>query len=648
MRDRTAMLRGEDEEIAAFARGELARYRERCGAAGMPPVTADSARARAAFPEAFAALRRDGFVIGRQGEEILIGGQNDRGLLYGVYEYVERALGIRFTEAPFYETDTGLRDPAWPREIIVQSPTFSYRGGCMHHSMTDWDFLYNVDRLGKARLNNVLLFPYQCELMKKHIAEYRRRGVRVTMGGHCWEDLFYDFGAVSREEAMAAHPSWHALVGGRRIPCGGEGMFCLSDSGAVDHFVSNALAWIEKYSDCIDVLSLWPNDTYALFCECEECRKHTPSDLVLRLVNRVAEEAARRYPYMQIEMLAYNDFTAPPRETIPAPNVLVNFAAIARDYRIPLYSEERRNIALLSDLRGWRALRPESDVIAYEYYRLDGIPKSNVIRYELERYRDEGLIGVMEDTFQDNPGGNFSRGTSVLGCMSWLEYKLMWNVDQSAETLLGTLLGELFGASAPAVWNVMRRGEQLQAARAYYNLLWHAWRGREIGTAEAEEYRLAFAERELSDMLSRIEEAEASAEGAVRERLGKLAATLRGQHGTALCLLCQMRAQLVFLRGGPTEEADAHLRRAMAAIGRTEVPLEGEELEAYIRAYDGLPASSVRMLKAVEHKDRAARVPIMENCEHICRRLRGEVGCLGCTSPVCPKAVRRVPHRDYV
>ena len=228
---RESCIGGQGEEIVAFAREELKHYLALAGDSFEPPrIVVDKEYGRQCFPDETNGLKPDGFVIGRKNGEVVIGALNDRGLLYGVYEYIERAVGIRFVDAPYGEVDTEVRDPQWPAETVLENPTFTYRGGNMHMARSDENFCYNVDRLPKFRFNNVLLFSQQLDLLKRHIGEFRKRGICVTMGGHCWPYLFRNRGTVSPEEFMRQHPEWHALVDGKRMMCeDSEGHFCLSN-----------------------------------------------------------------------------------------------------------------------------------------------------------------------------------------------------------------------------------------------------------------------------------------------------------------------------------------------------------------------------------------------------------------------------------
>ncbi|MFR3483045.1 MAG: alpha-glucuronidase family glycosyl hydrolase [Clostridia bacterium] len=138
---RESCISGQGEEIVTFAREELEHYLSLAGDTFQPPrIVVDKEYAKQCFPDETNGLKPDGFVIGKKNGEVMIGAINDRGLLYGVYEYIEHAVGIRFVDAPYGEVDTGVRDPQWPAETILENPTFPYRGGNMHMARSDVNF----------------------------------------------------------------------------------------------------------------------------------------------------------------------------------------------------------------------------------------------------------------------------------------------------------------------------------------------------------------------------------------------------------------------------------------------------------------------------------------------------------------------------
>ena len=77
-------------------------------------------------------LNLDGFRIKTQGKTVLIKGQRDSGTLFGVYEFVERFLGVKFLTADFeyvprkFDFELGEID-------VVEIPSFETR---FYHSYT--------------------------------------------------------------------------------------------------------------------------------------------------------------------------------------------------------------------------------------------------------------------------------------------------------------------------------------------------------------------------------------------------------------------------------------------------------------------------------------------------------------------------------
>ena len=165
---------------------------------------------------------------------------------------------------------------------------------------------------------------------------------------------------------------------------------------------------------------------------------------------------------------------------------------------------------------------------------------------------------------------------------------------------------------------------------------------------QVQEERLAFITGELTSLRELIAEAVQKSEGAVRDRLSMMLASLELQYQFMAAIEYQIKAQLVFMTDGPQEEADAWLRRALEVRGLTASALSQDAIEPYCKAYGGLPESSVRMLIPMDRKDRVGRIAIMEKCEHICEHILASGECLRCTMPVCIKAVRNTPLRGYI
>ena len=618
---------------AAFARAELAKYLNWAGTAFHGPAVI-----RLENPDALGSEdMTDGFTIHRNGDTVVIRAENGRGLLYGAYEYIENAIGVRWADPPFGEVDTSIRNDRWPEAPVSRRAAFPYRGGCMHRADNDENFVYNIDRLGKFRLNRVLLFTHQLPLLRRNAAAIAQRGVHVTLGGHCWPYFLYDRGRLSPSDALAAHPEWHALIDGQRLPCAdAEAQFCLSCEEALARFTANVLDTLAEYNDLIDTLSLWPNDTAALFCECPQCASRSHVDLVLRLINRVAAAVRARWPHISVEMLAYEDFTEPPREERPSEGVLVNFAAIGRDYRLPYVNTTRRGMALRRDMLAWRALCGNNKMIVYEYYRLDGVPKRTVISDDLRLLRDDGLSGVMEDTFQDNdPDGV----PDSLGFMLWLESRMLWNPDESADVLQRGLLCALFPTAYDAVSRALLLLEQAQASYMHYDLTWHQWQQRRTEEVAFQKERMGFIVETMKETVCLLTSARTDAVPAEVTRLNRFIDALHRRLSIMRCLAHQINAQLTLMTSGDVQAAQSELDEALLTRCASPDTRPLDELSTYMTAY-GLSEALTRRLIPIDRKDRVGRIAIMNHWERICLKTRAARSCINCTLPVCPEAVR--------
>ncbi|MFR1553209.1 MAG: DUF4838 domain-containing protein [Coriobacteriales bacterium] len=71
-------------------------------------------------------LNRDGFVMKTQGNNLYIGGANDRGVLYGVYDFLEKMLGVRFVAPEITHVPEVGTLPLYAMDV-TEIPAFEYR-----------------------------------------------------------------------------------------------------------------------------------------------------------------------------------------------------------------------------------------------------------------------------------------------------------------------------------------------------------------------------------------------------------------------------------------------------------------------------------------------------------------------------------------
>lgn len=72
-------------------------------------------------------LNGDGFVLKTVGNDLYITGANDRGTLYGVYDFLEKICGVRFLDINYEHIPASDTVPLYQMDV-VEVPTFKYRG----------------------------------------------------------------------------------------------------------------------------------------------------------------------------------------------------------------------------------------------------------------------------------------------------------------------------------------------------------------------------------------------------------------------------------------------------------------------------------------------------------------------------------------
>lgn len=105
---------------------------------------------------------------------------------------------------------------------------------------------------------------------------------------------------------------------------------CLSQEWIQDKVVN----WLADYLDqkpYIDFLHFWLADYINNHCECEECVKHTPSDLYVQMLNKLDAKLTERGNPAKIVFIMYTDTLWPPiREKLNHPERFIMTTALTR------------------------------------------------------------------------------------------------------------------------------------------------------------------------------------------------------------------------------------------------------------------------------------------------------------------------------
>lgn len=321
-------------EVCWWAAWELQRYLKQISKVELPVANAAvegpaiTVGLRSDLPASYAALLppaaegHDGFALGIGERSIVVGGDNERGVVYGVYELLER-LGCRW----YYPT----MDPKDP-EIVPKLDKVEFEAGSMAiaspipiriDNASSFFFeiepeimIKQLDVAMKARYNGM---GWQCdhrtyvgdqykELVDTGvIRELKNRGMLLHGPAHSFPHY------LPTERYFEDHPEWFGMRDGKRVPqVYGGAQFCWSNEAARKVFVDNAEQFILE-SPAIDIFCTLSFDGGPA-CDCPECKKSTPGDLVFLLLNELIERLAVSAPHVKVETSGgYNPVHEPPQ-----------------------------------------------------------------------------------------------------------------------------------------------------------------------------------------------------------------------------------------------------------------------------------------------------------------------------------------------
>ncbi len=301
------------------------------------------------------------------GHEGIIAGNNPRAVLLAVYEYL-RQNGCRWLmpgkDGEFIPVKT-LDDVSFRHK-----PSRRYRGWCNEGATSQDVLLDMIDFTPKVGMNvcmlqfrvpavfyeryyghthneenrtpekvtreQVIQWTRECE------AEISRRSLQLHSVGHGFTidpfgiDSANTWSRIEDSEIPEETRQYLALVKGRRglfgdIPANTN--FCMSNTAAREMVAEYVASYAEMQRNS-DYIHVWLADDYNNHCECELCRKKTPSDWYMILMNDIDRALTARGLSTRIVFIAYvNTCWAPLAERIEnSDRFTLLLAPITRSY----------------------------------------------------------------------------------------------------------------------------------------------------------------------------------------------------------------------------------------------------------------------------------------------------------------------------
>lgn len=285
-----------------------------------------------------AAMGEEGLRIRIGNHNIAIAGGLPRGTLYGVYEFFDRYLGVRFLTADHTYFPERSSLAALKKEDYSYIPTFSFRWPYY------WENSNNPGFAAKLHVNTV--------------------SDDEKLGGKTHQNLINHslYQWINPGLQGQTHPEYFALVDGqRKLEVGGGGPEpCVTNPEVIEIVADGVIKALDANPKMQNIsVSQNDNDVYCRCPKCEEItqREGTPMGPHLAMVNAVAERVEKKHPKVKIGTLAYWYTRKPPKTIAPRDNMQIQLCSIEcctfhalDDPACPL------NQKFCSDIQGWKAM----------------------------------------------------------------------------------------------------------------------------------------------------------------------------------------------------------------------------------------------------------------------------------------------------
>ena len=316
-------------------------------------------------------------------ENLLIEGGNGRGVLYGVYRFLEEYADVRYFTPELEVCEEGL--VSFPDGVLMDyTPTFELR-------QTDW-YKWKSDGSGYIWAT--------------------KSGINIVSGwSYSWgEELG---GSLAYAPSMFVHTIGKLAEMDTPYPATAPNP-CLTDETIYQTVLKNVRAVLEA-NPTAKILSVSQNDNTG-YCKCENCaaiaaEEGSPAGTLLRFVNRIANDIAADYPEVTIDTLAYRYTQKAPKITKPAPNVCIRLSTITCHFNHPLTSTSCKTCqAFCTDIVAWSEIC--ENIYIWDYttnyaYYLASFPNFHVLRENMKFFAEHNVKGVYEQGNASGPSGEF-------------------------------------------------------------------------------------------------------------------------------------------------------------------------------------------------------------------------------------------------
>jgi len=374
-------------------------------------------------------LPEEGFRIYGRGEHIYIIGNTSRGVLYGVYHFLEKFCGFTC-----FTRDVETIEPRETLEIeldeIEVSPAFEFRD-------TYFRFAFDGDFCVKNRSNTSL------------------GDVSFGKGGRMkWFNFHHSFNdLVPDTKYFDEHPEYFSEIDGVRQK---DSQLCLTNPEVLKIAEETLRRWIRENPEC-RVFSVAQNDNVRR-CTCKKCREleekeGSPAGPIIHFVNALADAIREDHPNILIHTFAYQYSLPAPRYAVARDNVIVRICSIScrfdRPFRDLASEGSPAEAEFVNALNDWKDHAKRLYVWDYAVnFRNYCQPfvHLRVLKENVKLFKELGIKGVLQQ-------GNFAYGggAALDELKSYVISRLLWDPDTDVELEIKRFCKAVFGKAGEAM-----------------------------------------------------------------------------------------------------------------------------------------------------------------------------------------------------
>ena len=387
----------------------------------------------------------EAFYIKTDGSRILIVGKKPIGVLYGVYTFLEKYLGVRW----FHPGDDGEYCPTSKNITLAeiddfQEPSIPGRHiNCWVKSVEPWTM--EEVRVWQAR--NKLQFGsfYQYSNKSREDLDFFECGNQLLGGGG-----HSTFETAVPKKLFETHPEYFPLKDGKRV-CEERSQRCLANPDVQKRVVEYALE-MAAYGATFSIS--FHDSTFECWCQCPECMKmgtykgkFTVSNLAHRFTSQIAEQVLKRNPHALLNVNIYSvfrDLPTDPRIRYDE-RVEATYCPHQRCYVHRLDDPKSEcNINFFKEFTAWQKEVPKIGIFDYyAYAQSPYAPMEYTLAEDIKLYRKMKLDHWIDDcTNKEYPAMHANWQ------FHYVAAKMLWDASLDVNRLLLAACDQYYGNAA--------------------------------------------------------------------------------------------------------------------------------------------------------------------------------------------------------